>query len=476
MDRDAGDEALKDEAGVRVVAIRIDLCGVHEIVVDLHGSQIWRRGGGSGLDDGDLVFQIRDLFADTLKDGRRQHTGGQVAHEGVDLRLQAGDLTPGVRNAALLLRATIGEVCVEGCLQLLADRGREQCADILAGSAIELIGPNTADAATVIVADICDILLAVLARGMAVHGAATGCAEGEAGTEILMMVFGTAADVLPCGEHGNDLLLVVFSEDGGMVVVDDFDLIAGALVVDACVDRAFEHCGDITAGKRAASAADDPHGFHLLEDRNIRRRAVKRSLRELAEVVCLNLLDQVAAVAIGDVPERIGTARVFASAQLDLAALDDLRGEVEGVILRHALHERLEDHGLRAVAKVLRDGDELCTAFADQALVDLRMVAVAGEAIPFMDEDEIDGAGFEVIQQPEKVGALVGARRLGAIDVPLDDLDAMGSCVLVDLRLLRLDRGFVLAVGGISGIIDGGLQADTSSKASALTVFMWICG
>ena len=68
MDRDAGDEALKDEAGVCVVAIRIDLCGVHEIVVDLHGGQIRRRGGGSGLNDGDLIFQIRDLFADTLKE------------------------------------------------------------------------------------------------------------------------------------------------------------------------------------------------------------------------------------------------------------------------------------------------------------------------------------------------------------------------------------------------------------------------
>ena len=89
------------------------------------------------------------------------------------------------------------------------------------------------------------------------------------------------------------------------------------------------------------------------------------------------------------------------------------------------------------------------------------MVAITGKAIPLVNENEIDAAGLEVFQQLKEGGALVGSGRLCAIHVALHDGDAVGSCVLVQFRLLRFDGGLMLALGGVAGVIDSGFQMES---------------
>lgn len=120
MDRDGRDEAPQRLAGEIQIGVLVEQSDVLEILID-HGGRQLRRLGDHGLQDVDLRFQIRDLPAHALKDGGRQHAGGHVLHNGVDLGLQPGDLALGGRDAAPGFGALAFHVCGERLHKLLAD-------------------------------------------------------------------------------------------------------------------------------------------------------------------------------------------------------------------------------------------------------------------------------------------------------------------------------------------------------------------
>ena len=142
--------------------------------------------------------------------------------------------------------------------------------------------------------------------------------------------------------------MIVFHVAGG---------IAGAGLIDAGIDGELEHGGDVARREIRTAPPLDAQLAHLLNDVGVGRGAIDNGLVEALDVVCLDLDDLITALPVRAVAKRIGAAGVLAFGDGDLAAFDDLGGQVEGIILGHALHERLEDHGFRAVAKVLRDGD-----------------------------------------------------------------------------------------------------------------------
>ena len=135
-----------------------------------------------------------------------------------------------------------------------------------------------------------------------------------------------------------------------------------------------------------------------------------------------------------------------ALADIHLAALLHLMRKVAGIELGKALGDGFHDTGKVAVTKVLCDGDQARTALLDDLGVDGGVVAVTGEAIIFMDENQIDGAFFQIGDQALEFRAVVVGARFRAIGVSLDDDNAALLGVFVDGIVLGFDRGFMLTV------------------------------
>ena len=176
---DDRDEALKRLTGEIQICVFIKQGGILEILID-HGGRQLRRLGDHGLQDFDLRFQIRDLAAHAFQDGSGQHAGGHVFHDRVDLSLQAGDLPLGGRDAAAGLFALALHVGGERLDKLGAYFRTEQGCNIIAGSLIELIFADGAQAAG-FAADICAVLFAGFAGGVAIDRRTAHAAADKAG-------------------------------------------------------------------------------------------------------------------------------------------------------------------------------------------------------------------------------------------------------------------------------------------------------
>lgn len=192
-----------------------------------------------------------------------------------------------------------------------------------------------------------------------------------------------------------------------MVIGNHIGFIARLSHVDTCVNGAAKHLGNVIGLERLTAASADTNRRHLGSDLGERRGAGNDSLSKAAEIVCFHFVDQITAMPIGTITEGIGAARMLTALHLDLAALDDLLPEIQGVILCHALHEGLENDGLGSIAKVLSDGDQARASLVDDARINGSVVTVTGKAVDLMNEHEIDRAAFEIIEEGNKGGSIV---------------------------------------------------------------------
>ena len=278
---------------------------------------------------------------------------------------------------------------------------------------------------------------------MAGEIAAALAADDEPLEQILLLW--ASADIATCIHDVHHLLICLCVDDCGMVVRDFDHLVACPRTVQAGIERIAQDLGHVAGEQLPFFAAENAGSAHLLDD-GCELEIVQNALIELADVVCLKLDDLIIAIGVGGVAQRVDAAGVLTGADPDAAALDDLGGEVLGIILGETLHERLEEHSLVSLAKVLGDSNQARAALFDFLLIDGCVVTVAGEAILLVDEHQIDGAGFEICDHAQEVGAIVGSAGDRAIIIHAHNNDTVACSPFPDGHFLGFDGGIILTI------------------------------
>ena len=84
------------------------------------------------------------------------------------------------------------------------------------------------------------------------------------------------------------------------------------------------------------------------------------------------------------------------------------------------------------------------------------IVAVAGKAVQFPDQDRIENLFGAVLNHPLKFGSVVGLGRVSPVDVSAHDGDTVALGVVFAVPQLAFNGGLALAVRGVAGVDDGG--------------------
>ena len=84
------------------------------------------------------------------------------------------------------------------------------------------------------------------------------------------------------------------------------------------------------------------------------------------------------------------------------------------------------------------------------------IVAVAGKAVQFPDQDRIENLFGAVLNHPLELGTVVGLGRVGPVDVGAHDGDTVALGVVFAVPQLAFNGGLALAVRGVAGVDDGG--------------------
>ena len=103
------------------------------------------------------------------------------------------------------------------------------------------------------------------------------------------------------------------------------------------------------------------------------------------------------------------------------------------------------------------------------ALVIDCVVAVAGKAVQFPNQNRVEDLPGAVLDHSLKLGTVVGLGGVGPVDVSADDGDVVALSIVLAVPELAFNGGFALAVGGVAGVDDGGhgrasLRLDTMRR------------
>ena len=160
-------------------------------------------------------------------------------------------------------------------------------------------------------------------------------------------------------------------------------------------------------------------------------------------------------VRSGTITERAIAAGALALRGTDPQAPADVLGELEGVILRHALQHAFQNDAFRGVRDAFGGVYDFDAVLLAAVLVERDLFLVAPHAVHFP-EDQYSGAqSFQFPQhQLELVPVVVGAGH-GPVRVFLDDGVAIGLGPALRLGPLALDGLLPLAVAGIAVVGDG---------------------
>ena len=134
----------------------------------------------------------------------------------------------------------------------------------------------------------------------------------------------------------------------------------------------------------------------------------------------------------------------------------DVLGQLAAVILRHGIHQPLDEHALRPVGRdVLRQQAYLAPGVADGALRHRQHVLVAPQTVG-LPHDENTGTDFRDLRQHllEPRSVLRGAR-YGRVLVLLHDFEPVGVRPRMRKLPLLVDARLVLRMGGESVVGDG---------------------
>ena len=84
------------------------------------------------------------------------------------------------------------------------------------------------------------------------------------------------------------------------------------------------------------------------------------------------------------------------------------------------------------------------------------IVAVAGKAVQFPNQDRIENLFGAVLNHSLKFGAVIGLGRVSPVDVSAHDCDAVALGIAFAVPQLAFNGGLALAVRGVAGVDDGG--------------------
>ena len=134
----------------------------------------------------------------------------------------------------------------------------------------------------------------------------------------------------------------------------------------------------------------------------------------------------------------------------------DLLGQVGGIVFGIALQHRFQNDTLRPVRDDLGGGHQLDTILFELRLIAGTVIAVAGEAVQFPDQDHVEQLAFAVLDHLLELRPVVRFGRDGPVDVVPDYCHAVLFGIGGALADLAFNGFFTLVVGGIAGVDNSG--------------------
>ena len=163
-----------------------------------------------------------------------------------------------------------------------------------------------------------------------------------------------------------------------------------------------------------------------------------------------------ALLCINDVTDRDSPAVILSFKRIFSHPTHDLLRQVGGIIFGVTFQHRLQDNTLRPVRDDLGGGHQLDTILFELRLIAGTVIAVAGEAVQFPDQDHVEQLAFAVLDHLLELGPVVRLGRDGAVDVVPHHGDAVLLGIGGAFADLAFNGFFTLVVGGIAGVDDGG--------------------
>jgi len=157
-------------------------------------------------------------------------------------------------------------------------------------------------------------------------------------------------------------------------------------------------------------------------------------------------VDFKAAVCVDGVAKGNGAAGELAFQGVFRHAANDLFGQISGVILGITFQNRFQNDALRPLGDDLGSRHELDTVFLQLSLVPGAVIAVSGKAIQFPDQNDVKQFLVAVLDHLLKLRAVIRLGRDGAVDVVLNNGDAVFLGISSTFTNLAFDGFFALVI------------------------------
>ena len=125
---------------------------------------------------------------------------------------------------------------------------------------------------------------------------------------------------------------------------------------------------------------------------------------------------------------------------------DDLDRKLRRVVFSHAFQHGLQYDSFRTICNVFFCRKYTNAIFLQRGFVMCAVIAVAGEAVKFPDNDHIKQTLGAIFDHLLKVRSVIGLRREGAINIVANNRDSVSFTILRTLTDLTLNGFLALAV------------------------------
>ena len=220
------------------------------------------------------------------------------------------------------------------------------------------------------------------------------------------------------------------------------------------VPSIFEHMFDTVISKRTAHRVLDvvfvqpvPNLFHrkaipVLPERFQHERGSERVNMELP-------------LGIQRIAKCATTTVTTAFQDVLCLSTDNLFGKVGRVVFCIALQNRFQNDAFRPLGNDFRSRHKLDTVLLELGLIPGTVVAIPGKAIQLPDQNNVKQLFVAVLDHLLELRAVVCLGRDGAINVVLDDGNAVFLGICRAFSNLPFDGFFSLVVAGIAGVYHG---------------------
>ncbi len=140
------------------------------------------------------------------------------------------------------------------------------------------------------------------------------------------------------------------------------------------------------------------------------------------------------------------TAVIFALEGIFCMAADDLHRKLRRVVFSHTFQHRLQNDPFRTICNILFCRKYTDAVFLQRSFVMCTVIAVAGKAVEFPDNDHIKQTLGAIFDHLLKVRSIIGFRREGAINIMANHRDSISFTILRTFTDLTLDGFLALSV------------------------------